>query len=170
MYFRAIRQLAQALRNIDLWLDRAEEHAARKKLEIDILLGARLAPDMADFVYQIQSACDYVKGAAGWLSGEQPPRHEDNEETISDLRIRIEKTLTFVDSLPEAAYQNAAQQIIRVSWAPAGSVIHGQDYLLQVAIPNIYFHLTTAYAILRHNGVDVGKMDFLGPIDWISAR
>jgi hypothetical protein len=117
------------------------------------------------FIYQVQSACDYVKGAAAWLSGQTPPRHADAEKTVDELRARIRKTVAFAESVSEAQYGGAADR--KVSWG--GKIIGGDAYLLQVSIPNIYFHLTTAYAILRHNGVDIGKKDFLGPIRWVDA-
>jgi uncharacterized protein len=167
MYFQVIAQYAQALKNIEGWLDKAQQHATARNFEVGILMNGRLAPDMGNFIYQIQSACDYVKGAAAWLSDQAPPRHEDNETTIDQLRARLQKTITFVESIPEDRYANAAEQKIRVSWSPPGQIIRGQDYLLQVSIPNIYFHVMAAYAILRHNGVDLGKMDFLGPIRWV---
>ena len=124
---------------------------------------------MKPLIYQVQSASDYVKGGAAWLSGQKPPRYEDNERTISDLRARIQKTVAFVESVKEKQYANAGAQKVGMSWAPAGKILGGEDYLLQIAIPNIYFHLTTAYAVLRHNGVDIGKMDFLGPVRWVDA-
>jgi len=169
MYYRVVSQFAQALKNIDGWLDKAQQHAAAKKFDVHVLMTSRLAPDMGAFVYQVQSACDYVKGAAAWLSGQRPPRHQDNEQTIDEVRERIRKTVVFVESLREDQYAGAAERNVSVSWGPAGTVLRAQDYLLQVSIPNVYFHVTAAYAILRHNGVDVGKMDFLGPINWTDA-
>jgi hypothetical protein len=133
-----------------------------------VLLTDRLAPDMKNFIYQVQSACDYVKGAAAWLSGQTPPRHEDTERTVDELRARIRKSVAFAESVTEAQYTGAEVRKVTFSWAP-GKVIGGQDYLLQMTIPNTYFHLTTAYAILRHNGVDVGKMDFLRPVNLVGA-
>jgi hypothetical protein len=123
---------------------------------------------MKPFVYQVQSACDYVKAAAAWLSGQAPPKHEDNERTIDEVRARVQKTVAFAESVKEAQYAGAGGQKVRMSWAPPGKVLVGQDYLLQMAIPNVYFHLLTAYAVLRNNGVDVGKMDFLGPANWVN--
>ena len=169
MYYRAILQLAQNLKAIEIWLDKAEEFAAAKKFDIDVLLNGRLAPDMKPLIYQVQSASDYVKGGAAWLSGQKPPRHEDNERTISDLRARIQKTVAFVESVKEKQYANAGAQKVGMSWAPAGKILGGEDYLLQMVIPNAYFHTTMAYAILRHHGVAVGKMDFVGSINWIDA-
>jgi hypothetical protein len=123
---------------------------------------------MKPFIYQVQSACDYVKAAAAWLSGQTPPKHEDNEQTIDEVRARIRKTVAFAESVTEAQYAVAAERKVSLSWAP-GKVLVGEDYLLQMTIPNVYFHIAMAYAILRHSGVDIGKMDFLGPINWIDA-
>jgi hypothetical protein len=169
MYYQAVLQYTQVLRNIDSWLDKAEQYAASKKFDVGVLLNSRLAPDMGNFIYQVQSACDYIKGAAAWLSDQAPPRHEDNETTIDALRARIRKTIVFMESVQETRFSGAAEQKIRVSWGPAGTIVGGQDYLLQVSIPNVYFHVMAAYAILRHNGVTLGKMDFLGPINWVEA-
>src|ERR1700719_225626 len=168
MYHQVISQCTQSLKNLETCLDKAEQHAAAKKFDVGVLMTSRLAPDMQHFIYQVQSACDYVKAAAAWLSGQTPPKHEDNEQTIDELRARIRKTVAFAESVTEAQYLGAAEQKVSLSWAP-GKVLSGEDYLLQMTIPNVYFHLVMAYAILRHNGVDIGKMDFLGPIHWIAA-
>jgi len=133
-----------------------------------VLMTSRLAPDMLPFVYQVQSACDYIKAAAAWLSGQSPPKHEDNEQTVDELRARIRKTVAFAESVKEAQYAGAGDRKVKLSWAP-GKVIGGEDYLLQLTIPNTFFHLSMAYAILRHNGVDVGKRDFLGPVNFVDA-
>jgi uncharacterized protein len=168
MYYQVISQCTQSLKNLETCLDKAEQHAAAKKFDVGVLMSSRLAPDMHDFIYQVQSACDYVKAAAAWLSGQTPPRHEDNEKTIDELRARIRKTTAFVKSVNEAQYAGASERKVKLSWAP-GQVIGGEDYLLQMTIPNVYFHIAMAYAILRHNGVDVGKRDFLGSINLVAA-
>ena len=168
MYYQVISQCVQMLKNLESWLDNTEEHAAAKKFDVGILMAGRLAPDMKPFIYQVQSACDYVKAAAAWLSGQTPPKHEDNEQSIDEVRARIRKTVAFAESVTEAQYAGAAERKVSLSWAP-GKVLGGEDYLLQMTIPNVYFHIVMAFAILRHNGVDVGKMDFLGPIHWIEA-
>jgi hypothetical protein len=168
VYGQIIAHCAQSLRNLESCLDKAEQHAAAKGFDVGVLLTSRLAPDMNDLVYQVQSACDYVKAAAAWLAGQTPPRHEDDERTVDELRARIRKTVAFVESVPQSRYAGASERQVRLSWAP-GKVIGGEDYLLQMTIPNAYFHLAMAYAILRHNGVDVGKMDFLGPIRLVDA-
>jgi hypothetical protein len=168
MYYQVLSQCRQSLKNVETWLDKVEQHAAAKKFDVSVLLNARLAPDMKNFIYQVQSACDYVKAAAAWLSGQTPPRHEDNERTIEEVRARIRKTVAFAESVREPQYAGASERKVRLSWAP-GKVIGGEDYLLQMTIPNTFFHIATAYAILRHNGVDVGKMDFLGSINLVAA-
>ena len=166
MYYQVISQCTQTLKNLETCLDKAEQHAAAKKFDIGVLMTGRLAPDMKDFIYQVQSACDYVKAGAAWLSGQTPPKHEDNEQTIDELRARIRKTVAFAESVNEARYAGASERRVKLSWAP-GKIIGGEDYLLQMTIPNTFFHIAMAYAILRHNGVDIGKMDFLGPINLV---
>ena len=168
MYYQVISQCTQTLKNLETWLDKAEQYATVKKFDVGVLMTGRLAPDMKPFIYQVQSACDYVKAAAAWLSGQTPPKHEDNEQTIDELRARIRKTVAFAESVKEAQYGGASERKVSLSWAP-GKVLGGQDYLLQMTIPNTFFHMVMAYAILRHNGVDIGKMDFLGPINWVDA-
>ena len=168
MYYQAVSQCTQSLKNLETCLDKAEEHAAAKKFDVGVLMTSRLAPDMQHFIYQVQSACDYVKAAAAWLSGQTPPKHEDKEQTINEPRTRIQKTVAFAESVKEAQYAGASERKVKLSWAP-GKVIGGKDYLLQMTIPNTFFHIAMAYAILRHNGVDVGKMDFLGPINLVDA-
>ncbi len=168
MYYHVVMQCTQSLKNLYGWLDKAEQHAAAKKFDVSVLLKGRLAPDQKPFIYQVQSACDYVKAAAAWLSEQAPPKHADTEQTIEDLRARIKKTVAFVESVTEAQYVGASERRVSLSWAP-GKVMNGFDYLLQMTIPNVYFHLTTAYSVLRHNGVDVGKMDFLGSLSLVDA-
>jgi uncharacterized protein len=168
MIYQVVQQCSRSLGNLQVCLDKAVQHAAAKEFDVTVLLTSRLAPDQHHFIYQVQSACDYVKGAAGWLSGQSPPKHEDKEQTIDEVRERIRKTIAFVESVREDQYAGATERKVKLSWAP-GKVIGGADYLLQVTIPNVFFHITTAYAILRHNGVDVGKMDFLGVLNLVDS-
>jgi hypothetical protein len=168
MYYQLISQCTQTLKNLETCLDKADQHAAAKKFDVGVLMASRLAPDMKDFIYQVQSACDYVKAGAAWLSGQTPPKHEDNEQTIDELRARIRKTVAFAETVKEAQHAGASERKVKLSWAP-GKIIGGADYLLQMTIPNTFFHIAMAYAILRHNGVEVGKMDFLGPINLVDA-
>jgi hypothetical protein len=168
MYYKVVSQCTQSLKNLEGWLGKAQQHAAAKNFDVGVLMNSRLAPDMKNFVYQVQSACDYVKAAAAWLSGQTPPKHEDSEQTIDDLRARIRKTVAFAESVKETQYAGASERKVSLSWTP-GKVMGGEDYLLQMTFPNTFFHVAMAYAILRHNGVDVGKMDFLGPINLVDA-
>jgi len=156
-------QNLKMLKNMEGWLDKATKHAEHKKFEVDTLMKARLAPDQFAFDRQVQSACDAAKFAAAYLSGTQAPAHEDNEKTIADLRARIRKCMQFIESVKPDAYANGDTAKVAPKWAQ-GRWMTGHDYLVQLAIPNFYFHVTTAYSILRHNGVDVGKMDFTGPL------
>jgi hypothetical protein len=168
MYYQVVSQCTQSLKNVEAWLDKAEHFAAAKKLDVGVLLNGRLAPDMKPLIYQVQSACDYVKAAAAWLSGQTPPKHEDNEQTVEELRARIRKTVDFAEGVSQAQYEGAKDRKVSLSWAP-GKVLGGDDYLLQMTIPNVYFHIAMAYAVLRNGGVDVGKMDFLGEINFVDA-
>src|SRR5246127_5670966 len=163
MYHQVISQCVHMLKNLESWLDKAEERAAVKEFDVGVLMAGRLAPDMKPFIYQVQSACDYVKAGAAWLSGQTPPKHEDNEHTIDEVRARIRKTVAFAESVTEAQYAGAAERKVSLSWAP-GKVLGDEVYLVDLTIRNCFFHIGMAFAFLRHNGVDVGKMDFLGPI------
>jgi uncharacterized protein len=164
-FYQVIAQCTQALKNLETFLDKAEQDVTVKKYDIGVLMSSRLAPDQYPFVRHVQIACDYVKFAAARLAGEIPPKHEDTELTIGELRARIRKTVAFAESVNEVQYEGASERKVSVTWAP-GKVMRGIDYLLQLTIPNTYFHVVTAYAILRHNGVDVGKMDFLGSLNF----
>jgi len=168
MYYQVVSQCSKSLKNLETCLDKAEEYAAAKKFDVAVLLNGRLAPDVKPLIYQIQSACDYVKAAAAWLSGQTPPKHEDNEQTVDELRARIRKTIDFAESVAEVQYVGASDRKVNFSWAP-GKVMGGEEYLLEMIIPNVYFHISMVYAILRNGGVDVGKMDFLGPIHLVDA-
>ena len=168
MYYQVVSQCIQNLKSLDVCLGKAEQYAAAKTFDVNVFMTSRLAPDMQPFPYQVQSACDYVKAAAAWLSGQTPPKHEDSEQTIAELRARIAKTVAYAESVTEEQYAGASGRKVKLSWAP-GKTIHGGDYLLQLTVPNTYFHIAMAYAILRHNGADVGKRDFLGPVNFVDA-
>src|ERR1700744_6073572 len=134
MYYQIVSQCVQSLKNVGTWLDKAEQFAGAKQLDVGVLLNGRLAPDMGHFIYQVQSACDYVKAAAAWLSGEAPPKHADSEQTIEEGRARIRKTVAFAESVPAARYADAAAQKVGLSWKP-GKQLGGEAYLLQMSIP-----------------------------------
>jgi hypothetical protein len=162
MHHKIIEQCASAVERIETWLDKAEQHAAAKRFDAEVLMDWRLAPDMGQFIFQIQSACDYLKGIAVRFTGQQPPAYGNTGDNIADARERIRKTVAFVRGITENQLADAAQRKVTVSWIP--EEISGEDYLITVVIPNVYFHVSMAHAILRQGGVDVGKRDFLGPI------
>ncbi|MEO6825283.1 MAG: DUF1993 domain-containing protein [Nitrosospira sp.] len=168
MYYQLISQCTKNLKQLETFLDKAEQYAEAKAFDVNVLMASRLAPDMKPLAYQVQSACDYLKAGAARLSGQTPPKHEDNEKTIDELRARIKKTVAFAESVTEDEYEGAGSRKVTIPWAP-DKVIAGEAYLLQLTIPNIYFHIAMAYALLRSNGIGVGKMDYLGSLHLIDA-
>jgi hypothetical protein len=146
-------------------LDKAEAFAAAKKIDPSVLLNARLAPDMFPLVRQVQVATDLVKNGAARLAGVEPPRYEDKETTIAELKARLAKTVAFVKSLDPKQVDAAGGRQITFPLGPTNKgQMQGDDYLNHFVLPNVYFHLAAAYAILRHCGVEIGKQDFLGAI------
>jgi hypothetical protein len=158
-----IAQFGTMLENLDRWLVAGVAFAEKKKFDPDVLADARLAPDQYELVRQVQSACDQAKYAAAYLSGQTAPSHPDTEKTIAELRGRIRTCLQYLRSIEASAYGGAAARRVAPPWLH-GKWLRGDAYLQSVAIPNFYFHVTTAYAILRHNGVELGKMDFVGTL------
>lgn len=163
MYQSTVPQFIKILGNVNSWLDKAEKYAAAKKFDVKVLLNARLAPDMYHFIKQVQVICDNAKGCAARLAGQEPPKHEDNEQTIDELRQRIHKTVTYLKTLKPEQFKDADKRKITLPWKE-GKYLPGGEYLVEMGLPNFYFHAVTAYDILRHNGVDVGKMDFVGEL------
>lgn len=161
MYSASVPVFMKLLRNARTWLDKGAAHATAKGFDPVVLLDARLAPDMFACRRQFQIATDHAKGASARLAGIDVPKYEDNEASIADVQARLDKTVAFLETLrPEQLHGSETRDIVLPS--PRGERrFVGHDYLTQYALPNFYFHLTTAYAILRHNGVDVGKGDFL---------
>jgi uncharacterized protein len=159
----ALRLFTKTLDNLEKWLDKAEEHAKARSFDVDTLAHSRLAPDMFDFVQQVQSACDQAKYAAAYLGGKQPPAHPDTEKTIAELRERIRKCTSFVATVQEKDLAGADERKVAPPWL-GGRWLRGADYLADLALPNFFFHATMAYAILRHNGVQLGKMDYIGSL------
>lgn len=159
--FATITQFGRMLANADRWLELAIEHAGKKGFDPEILTHARLAPDQYALPQQIQSACDAAKFAAAYLSGGQAPSHPDTEKTLAELRARIAKCREYLASFKEADFAEAEQRRVSPPWMQGNSV-RGDRYLTRIAVPNFYFHVTTTYAILRHNGVELGKRDYIG--------
>ena len=134
-----------------------------RQSEVDVLAQARLAPNQFTFVQQVQSACDQAKYAAAYLGGKQAPSHPDTEKTFAELRQRIQKCLGFLETVQPKDLVGAEERKVAPPWLK-GQWLRGDDYLVHVALPNFFFHATMAYAILRHNGVDLGKMDYIGSL------
>jgi uncharacterized protein len=163
LYDATIPQLSKMLKNLDRWLDKATAHAEAKKFDPAVLLTARLAPDQYPLLKQIQAACDSAKSAAAHLSGKELPKHPDHEQTLPEIKARIHTCLAFLETITPEDFEGAETRRVSVAFLP-GKVIMGADYLNEMALPNFYFHVTTAYAILRHNGVEVGKYDYIGSL------
>jgi hypothetical protein len=161
MNTHAIFQFKKMLKNLDQCMVKAAAHADQQKYDVNLLASYRIAPDQFPFNEQIQSVCDTAKFCAAYLSGQTPPKHEDTEVTWAECRERINKVLTYLNGFKESDFAKADAVKVKPGWAE-GKWIPAEEYLNQMAIPNFYFHVTTAYAILRHAGVNVGKMDFLG--------
>jgi hypothetical protein len=146
-------------------LKKAGEFAAAKKIDVGVLLNARLAPDMFPLIKQVQIASDTVKGAAGRLTGTEIPSFADTETTLPEIEARIARTLEFINSIPADKYAGSEDRDIVVPRRVGDWHTKGLPYLVQFVLPNFYFHVTALYAILRHNGVEIGKNDFLGKLD-----
>ncbi len=153
-----------ALGNLAALLEKGQQSAQARGFDPLVLVGARLAPDMFPLSRQVQIACDVAKGAAARLAGQDPPRFADEEKTLDELRERIARTIAYIRSVPAAAFAGAEDRDIRVPAGERTLEFKGLDYLGNWAIPNVFFHVTTAYNILRHNGLPIGKRDFLGGI------
>jgi hypothetical protein len=161
MYTATVPPFRSMLKNLQAVMAKAEAHCEAKKIDPNALLASRLYPDMLPFTAQVQIATDNVKGAAGRLAGAEIPKFEDNEKTFPELQARIDKTIAFLDTLTESQFEGAAERDIVLQQRDRKLEFKGAPYLLQWANPNIYFHITTAYALLRHGGVEIGKRDYL---------
>ena len=154
----------QGLTGLVTVLDKAAAHVEARKLDPAALLQARLYPDMFPFARQVQITTDFAKGAVARLAGVEPPPYEDVETSFAELKARVEATIAYLRSFEPAQVDGSEDRDITLVRRGETSVVKGRPYLLQQAMPNFYFHLTTAYAILRHNGVELGKRDFLGAV------
>ena len=162
MYTASIPVFRQLLTSLLAILDKADAHVSDKKLDANALLQFRLFPDMLPFTRQIQIAADFAKGAGARLTGQDVPSYEDNEKTFAELKARITKTLAFLDALPASAFDGAETRNITTGSGEKTKHWVGQTYLHHYALPHFFFHVTTAYNILRHNGIEVGKKDYIG--------
>ena len=164
LYDVSIPVFTLSLNNLSRILDKAESYAAAKKVDPKVLPKARLIADMLPLSAQIQIACDHAKGAAARLAGMPVPKHEDTEATIADLKARVGKTLNFIKSIKPEQLQGAETREIVLEFPGSTLKFTGASYLTNFVLPNFFFHMTMAYALLRKNGVELGKRDFLGPI------
>ena len=163
MYHETFGQLKKQLRQLDQWIGTAAAFAETKKFEPNSILGFRLAPDQFAFARQVQVACDTAKLAASRLTGKDAPSHPDTEQTLEELQHRVRAVVAYLDGFTAADFAGAATRVVtQPRWE--GKVMTGADYFLEHAVPNFFFHLTHAYAILRHVGVPLGKRDYLGAL------
>jgi uncharacterized protein len=162
MYQASVPLFKQTLGALAVMVDKAAAHCETKKIDPNAILAFRLFPDMFAFTRQIQVTCDSAKGAVARLAGVEIPKHDDTEASFAELRARIEKTLAFIDSVPAASIDGSEDRPITIKLRSGTLEFTGMRYLVHFALPNFYFHATTTYNILRHNGVEVGKGDFLG--------
>lgn len=163
MYSASVPIIQRVLGNLSTWLDKAAAHAEARKFDPLVLVNARLYPDMLPLSSQVQIACDSAKGCVARLAGVEIPRHEDTEKTIGELKARIAKTLDFVQGVPAAQLEGSEDRAISLPRRNKEPLqLQGEFFLKHYALPNLFFHATTAYAILRHNGVEIGKADYLG--------
>lgn len=162
MYAASAPRFVHMLNNLTALLDKAQAHIDAKKLDPAALTTFRLFPDMYPLTRQVQIACDVSKGAVGRLGGVEVPKHEDTEQTIPELKARIAKTIAFINSVKAEQINASADSNITLKLGRQEYTFTGMQYLLNYAHPNFYFHMTTVYNILRHNGVEIGKKDFNG--------
>jgi len=162
MYQASVPRLVNALNNLSLVLGKAQAHIEAKKLDPKTLLEFRLYPDMLNMTRQVQIASDTAKGLVARLAGLDNPVHEDNEQSIAELQARLAKTVTFMQSVSAAQIDGTEDKAIVVKRGDKETHYKGMQFLLGHALPNVYFHSSMTYAILRHNGVEIGKRDYLG--------
>jgi hypothetical protein len=163
LYELTVPQLTKTLNNLGRLLDHGTQLAESKKFEVDVLLQARLAPDQFNLIRQVQIACDTAKLGISRITGKDAPVWEDTEKTLPDLKARIEKTVSYLNSFSAKDFNGIeANRVTTPRWE--GKSMSTVEFLIQHMLPNFYFHVTTAYAILRHNGVAIGKKDFLGEL------
>jgi len=166
MHNASVSVFTKILGNLQVMLEKAEKWVAERKIAPEAILQSRLSPDMFTFIRQVQIATDMAKGTAARLAGVDPPRFEDNETTFPELRERVAKTAAFLASIDPAAFNGSESRQITLKLGPPGAQrevkFEGLDYLLGFGTPNIYFHYSMVYALLRHNGLEIGKRDYVG--------
>lgn len=165
LFEMTVPQFVKMLHNLNAIMDKAVLYSAQKKFDMDVLLQARLAPDQFNFIRQVQIACDTAKLFTARMAGQEAPTHEDTEKTLPELKARIENVIGYLNSFKAEDFIGAEERkISQPRWE--GKYLTGMEYATQHALPNIYFHITTAYSILRHNGVEIGKKNYLGEMPY----
>ena len=164
MYQACVPVFVKTLGNLAAILEKAASFAAAKKVDQSVLLGYRLAPDMLNFARQVQIATDHAKGASARLAGMEPPSFEDTEASFAELKARIDKAIAFLGTLKPAQVDGSEEREVTLKIGANTRTYKGQPYLLHHALPNFFFHVTTAYGILRHCGVELGKKDYIGQV------
>lgn len=162
MYQASVPRLANVLGNLSNILDKAQAHVDAKKLDAGALIGFRLFPDMLPMSRQVQIACDAAKGVVARLAGVEIPVDEDNEKTLAELKARVARTVAFIQTFSPAQIDGTEDKALVIKRGDKETHYKGMQFLLGHAMPNVYFHITTTYNILRHNGVEIGKRDYLG--------
>jgi len=165
MYVATVPPIVRSLTNLRSILEKAVAYAEARKIDSSVLINARLYPDMYPLSRQVQIATDVAKGAVSRLAGVEPPKYEDNEASFPELLARIDKTIALLESFSPEQIDGSEDKTINLAMHGKTITFEGLPYLLNYVLPNVYFHVATAYAILRHNGVEIGKKDFLGNID-----
>jgi len=161
MYYQTFSQFKKQLGQLDKWLSTATDYAKSKNFDPDVFVNLRLAPDQFPLARQVQICCDTAKLSVNFLTGKPVQAQEDTEKTLAELQARVRSTIALLDGLTPNDFDGAATRVVsQPRWK--GEWMTGADYFIEHTIPNFYFHLTTTYALLRHNGVAVGKRDFLG--------
>jgi hypothetical protein len=168
LYEASVPQLKKMLENLERWLDQGVEHARKNSIEPSTLLGARLAPDQYPLYRQIQSACDAAKFAVARLTDKRAPVHPDTEQPLETLRERLREVVSYLGSFRPEDFEGADSRRLSLPFLEGRQVMAG-DYFNEMALPNFYFHVVTAYAILRHNGVELGKRDFIGGMKLVES-
>ena len=164
MYSLSAPVFVRMLRNLDGVLDKGAAYAVARKIDPAVLVNARLFPDMFPLAAQVRIAGDFAKGAVARLTGNEPPKYEDNEATLDDLKARIAKTIAYIEGFKPEQFEGADRRTVTMKMRGEDKSFDGVTYLANIVLPNFYFHVTTAYDILRHNGVELGKRDFVGPV------
>jgi uncharacterized protein len=163
LYQEIVPPLSKMLGNMNAWLDLASDHGEKKKFDPTVLLASRLAPDMYPLRRQIQAACDQAKFTAARATGRDAPKHEDGEQSMDELRARIADVRAYLGTYEPSSFHGLDDKVITLPYLPGKGIVV-RDYVHEQALPNFYFHASMAYAILRHNGVDVGKRQFIGSL------